>query len=447
MITVNGKYTSAMVTVDELDENALAQIKSMCDHPSCTNPIAIMPDTHLGKGCVIGFTMELGDKVVPNYVGVDVGCGMLTTYLNKPMDHLFFKKQKEDFDADVRKVVPMGFNIGTDLPRCFKDGTFLADLNWRLRVFHAGFVNKYGTVNALPCPLDTFLDISEFEAYADRFDGNVDRIMNSLGSLGGGNHFIEVGQSEKTGKMAITVHTGSRNFGKQVCDYHQNKAWAIIEDTKKNKKKEYVDGLVADMEDGELSPADMPMAIREFDRVHQVSGITKVDAFLEGADMYEYLFDMVIAQTYASWNRKVIMEKIIALFEQPDIVVDKIESIHNFIDFNDFVVRKGAIRSYKGEDMIIPFNSRDGILICRGKSNADWNCSAPHGAGRVKARGVASREISKELAAEVMSGVFATETPADESPLCYKKAEFIEGAIAPTADIIDRIKPIINFKA
>lgn len=443
--TIKGKYTSAFVTIDEIDEGTMAQITAMVNHPSCTNPIAIMPDTHLGKGCVIGFTMELGNKVVPNFVGVDCGCGMLCSVTSCNTDFIAEDWQKLEFDKQVRSVVPMGFNICEDKADCYVTGEFYKDVNERLRLFHMEYTNRYG---APQTALKYIEDMYDFTKYIEKFGGNSVRIIYGLGSLGGGNHFIEVSQSDMMPtKLCITIHTGSRNFGKQVCEYHQNKAWDIVQFKKCEAKEHYIATLKESMANGDITGKQMGELIKEYDAENQVQGISKSDAFLEGEDMYEYLYDMVVAQTYASWNRKMINRKIMGLFEGTAVTVNTIESVHNFIDFKDFFIRKGAIRSYVDEQMIIPFNSRDGILICEGKSNKLFNYSAPHGAGRLMARGEANRTLADEDVKAAMEGVFATQTPKDESPLCYKPAAFIEEAIAPTATIIDRLKPIINFKA
>jgi tRNA-splicing ligase RtcB len=196
---------------------------------------------------------------------------------------------------------------------------------------------------------------------------------------------------------------------------------------------------------GEFQQIDLPEAIKEYDRTYDVDGITKQTAFLTGTDAYEYLYDMVVASTYADWNRKVIMERIGTLVDAE--VLESITTTHNFIDMDDFIIRKGAVASYKDRKFILPFNSKDGILLCEGKSNPDFNYSAPHGAGRLMSRSDAKKVISVEDAKGAMDGVYASVTPQDESPLAYKPCEVIENAISPTATIIDRLNPVLNFKA
>lgn len=442
-LKIIGKYTDATVTIDKIDNGTIDQIQQMCNHVVCTNPIAIMPDTHLGKGCVIGFTMEVNDKIIPNYVGVDVGCGMQSVKYDILATDFF--KDDEDkglFDRFVRKLVPMGFNIHSRISPALNGLDFYIKLNDNLRSFHTKYVERFG--NEIAVPLKTIDTLKDFESYLGKFGNKTERILSSLGTLGGGNHFIECSEG-LDGKFWVTVHTGSRNFGKQICDFHQNKAWDLVEQHRKDGKAEYIATFKAKVDLGDFNIQDIDSAIKGYDNLVGYDNITKQDAFLEGLDAYEYYYDMVVGQTYADWNRKAIHDEIATLiFAKP---IEAVSSTHNYIDFNDFVIRKGAISSYKGSKMIIPFNSLDGILICEGKSNQDWNYSAPHGAGRIMSRTQAKNSITSDEAKAVMESVYASETPIDESPLCYKDPAMIENAIEPTATIVDRLKPVLNFKA
>lgn len=443
MFTIKGKFTTATVTIDDVDEGTINQIRDMCNHPACANPIVVMPDTHLGKGCVIGFTMLIGDKIVPNYVGVDIGCSMQSVEFDVPAKKFFSdEKDMQEFDRNIRQKIPMGFNIHRDTCKVFKNPTFYNELNNNLRRFHINYVNRYGVENSLM--LKSIGSLQDFEKFISKFGGKPERILCSLGTLGGGNHFIECSEGG-SGNLWITTHSGSRNLGKVVCDYHQDKAWKIVQDRKIRGKHEYISNLKEQIERGEFDKSYLKQAIEDYDRNYQVGGITRIDAFLQGLDLYEYLYDMVVSQTYAEWNHVYMHETIKDIVGKD--VLKTVKTTHNYIDFCDFIIRKGAIRSYKSQPMIIPFNSRDGILICAGKSNPDWNYSAPHGAGRILSRSEANRQITAERAKEIMSTVYASETPVDESPLCYKDAGMIEEAIEPTALIIDRLKPIVNFKA
>lgn len=441
---ITGKNTSALITIDNVEEGAVDQVRQMCNHPSCTNPIVVMPDTHLGKGCVIGFTMPMSDKIVPNYIGVDIGCSMQSVRFDIDADDYFeTEDDKKRFNRALRQAIPMGFNVHNGTHRNLKGGNFYIELNENLRKFHMNFVNRYGVENAMH--LKSIKGLIEFEKYLDKFGGNKGRVLSALGTLGGGNHFIECSKDEHGG-LWITTHSGSRNFGKQVCDYHQNKAWNIVQDRKVRGKQEYIADLKAQIERGEFDRADLNEAINDYDRNYEVGGISKVDAYLQGIDMYEYLYDMVVAQTYARWNHDSMFEEIYKILVDVE-PLQIVFTTHNYINMEDFIIRKGAIASYKDQLMVIPFNAKDGILICEGKSNPDWNFSACHGAGRVMSRSEAKKTITIEQAREVMEGVYASETPVDESKLCYKDATMIEEAIAPTATIVNRLKPIVNFKA
>ena len=443
MFKITGNNTSAIFTIDDVENTAIEQVRALCNHPACTNPIVLMPDVHAGCASPIGFTMELNDKVVPNIVSVDVGCGMLAVkYDILAKDFLSSNSDMQAFNRNVRQVVPMGFNIHANPKAMWYQPEFYAELNASLGAFHDEYERRYGTANTNP--LQVIQSLSDFNDYITKFAGKPERILNAIGTLGGGNHFGECSEGSD-GKLWITIHCGSRNFGKQVCDFHQNKAWENILDAKVNGKQEYIQSLKDKIVEGSFLRSDLEEAITEYDRTFDFNGITKQNAYLMGTDMYEYLFDMVVAQTYADWNRKII-QYAINIFVYAE-VLETINTTHNYINFKDFIIRKGAIDAYSGDKVIIPFNPVDGILICEGKSNPDWNYSAPHGAGRIMSRTQANKEITPERAKEVMQGVYASETPVDESPLCYKDASMIETAIDPTATIIDRLKPILNFKA
>lgn len=443
MFKITGKNTEATFTIDNVEEVAIDQVRSLCNHPACTEPIVIMPDVHAGCASPIGFTMPLGTRVVPNIVSVDIGCGMTSVkYDILAKDFFNSEESKAIFDKDVRKVIPMGFNINNHNDRMWSGAHFYNDLNDRLRKFHVGYCERFGAENA--SSLKYINDLNAFKDAVEIFGGKTERIIKGIASLGGGNHFGECSE-DNDGYLWITIHCGSRNFGKQVCDHFQNKAWKIVEDRKLRGKQEYIESLKQKIADGELCKSDMPEAINEYDRTYQVGGVTKQDAFLEGTEAYQYLYWMVVAQCYSDWNRELIHERIATIVGGE--VLEIINTTHNYISFRDFIIRKGAVASYEGEKMIIPFNSRDGILICTGKSNKDFNYSCCHGAGRVMSRSRANKVISREEADRVLEGVYASERPLDESPLAYKDSKMIEVAISPTANIVNRLKPIVNFKA
>lgn len=397
MLQIQGKYGVAKVMIDNIDEATSNQIYEFVSHPAFTEPIAIMPDTHAGKGCVVGFTMPVGDKIVPNTIGVDIGCGMISVNIGNKLNH-----DLATTDKLIRSVIPLGFHV-----------------------------------NSKPV-----VKTEEFDALCEKTGPNPTRIQCSIGTLGGGNHFIEIGRGTNDDYW-ITVHTGSRNLGKCVCDYHQKKAIQKIEESR-SKYMEAQKEIILKTVDKKNIQTALAKAKNNFG----VSLQNKTLAYLEGDDMEEYLLDMRKAQEYADLNRRTIIERILKAINAKE--QDRIVSVHNYVDFSDNVIRKGAIRSYVGERLIIPFNMRDGTLICEGKSNPEWNNSAPHGAGRVLSRASAKKAITLETFKEQMNGIYSTsvtKNTLDEAPDAYKDYRIIEDAIQPTVKIIDRLKPILNIKA
>ena len=430
MFEINGKFTSAKVMIDDVEESCVGQIVQFVNHPVFTNPIAIMPDTHAGKGSVIGFTMKLTDRVIPNVVGVDIGCGMLSFEVDE------INTTIEELDRKIRQKIPFGQEIHENAMLHME-----REFPWHeTNVLAEKFVRSYRE-RGQPIELIRF-DMRWFLEKCEQIGGGTRRIINSIGTLGGGNHFIETGISQATGRHWITIHSGSRNFGKRICEYWQSKAVKRVKKDRTDDLKIEIDSLRNQYQGDELY-----RKIQEVKTKHHIGVDTNGLEWLEGEEMHEYLFDMIFAQMYAQVNRHTMMYIIRDLLNVT--IRGGIETVHNFIDFNDLIIRKGAIRSYIGETMIIPFNMRDGILVCEGRSNAMWNFSAPHGAGRVMSRSQAKRSIDLELFREQMKGIYSTSVgmgTLDESPDAYKDAKIIEEAIDPTATIIDRIKPIHNMK-
>lgn len=434
MIEVKGKYSTAKVMIDDVEESCMSQIVSFVNHPAFANPIAIMPDTHAGKGSVIGFTMKMTDKIVPNVVGVDIGCGMLSTNVGKSLG-----LELEQFDHKIRQRVPFGVEVHEQAVVHMQK-----DFPWhQVRVNAEKFARAYFDDFGVRLEVPNY-DIDWFMSKCESIGGNVRRFINSIGTLGGGNHFIETGISQ-SGDHWITLHTGSRNFGKRICEYWQAKAVKRLRVDKKqlllDKIEEIKKTFAGDDVSREIFKAKKSLGLGEKINLNGCE-------WLEGNEAAGYLFDMIFAQTYATFNREQIFNIIVKdiLHKTP---LDTVETVHNFIDFSDFVIRKGAIRSYEGDRMIIPFNMRDGILICRGLSNTEWNCSAPHGAGRLMGRGQAKRTLSIDKFKSDMQGIFSTSVgfdTLDESPDAYKDPAMIEAAIAPTAVVIDKIKPIHSMK-
>lgn len=433
MFEIKGKYSTAKVMIDDVEELCISQITNFLNHPAFTNPIAIMPDTHAGKGSVIGFTMAITDKVIPNVIGVDIGCGMLITkFGNMKKDQLVL----DQIDNHIREKVPFGFNIHDepfDMKRFFR----WIIVQGKLKKFQREWEVKYGTQIRVPK-----YDYDYFLQRCKAMNIDPDYVAKSIGTLGGGNHFIEFGEDEQ-GDIWLTVHSGSRNLGKKVCDYWQKRAHANILKKRYDDLKEGI-SKIKDTEDKTLYQQKIKQLKTDL-------GLDNVKSneleYLEGEDILGYLFDMIFCQTYAEENRWKIMQK--CIWSHKIDVIDIFETVHNYINPNDMIIRKGAISSYIGERMIIPLNMRDGILVCKGKSNPEWNFSAPHGAGRVLSRSQAKRILNIEKFKEQMSGIFSTSVTSgtlDEAPDAYKNSKMIEEAIEPTAEIINRIKPFLNMK-
>jgi RNA-splicing ligase RtcB len=366
MIEITGQYGTAKVFTDTAEAGAIQQIQHLLEQPfMASSKVRIMPDVHAGIGCTIGTTMTITDKVVPNLVGVDIGCGMETALLKDKRVDL------NQLDKIIHQHVPAGFNTRT-LPHHFADEIDLT---------------------ALRC--------------AKHVDRN--RAEHSIGTLGGGNHFIELGKDDAD-RLYMVVHSGSRNLGKQVCDYYQK----LAADTLKRTGK----------------------------------GADRVLAYLEGDAMADYLHDMAIVQEYADLNRKAIISIISKKAKLK--IVEQFTTVHNFIDLPTMILRKGAISAQKGERVLIPMNMRDGSIIAIGKGNEGWNFSAPHGAGRIMSRTEAKGNITLTQYEKAMKDIFSStinRSTIDEAPFAYRAMEEIIAHIGDTVEIENIIKPLYNFKA
>lgn len=416
MKTIEG-YDVKIFT-DNIEENAIEQIKELLSiDVFADKKIRIMPDVYAGAGCVIGFTGNLGDKVIPNIVGVDIGCGMLILNLGKLTDIDFHA-----FHEHIRSNVPSGMIVRED---------------------------RFGFKPLVGEEMDIYREAKELviqlRCYRSLKDSG--RINKAIGSLGGGNHFIELDKDD-AGDVYLVIHTGSRNLGKQVADIYQAKAVKHItdgddefEETIKRTIEEYkaagrrneLQGVIKKMrkEHEEAEPA-LPAAL----------------CYVEGQAREDYLHDMRLCQQWAVLNRKLIALLLLRFFPGIEIK-DQFESVHNYIS-DDNMVRKGSISAKKGERSIIPLNMRDGSLLCTGKGNPDWNYSAPHGAGRVLSRTQAYEQIKMEDFEESMKGIYSesvNDSTRDESPMVYKPADEIIANIADTVSVNNIIKPIFNFKA
>jgi len=395
MFQIEGKHNIATV-YGNADTTTISQIIELCNQEALSDSkIKIMPDNHAGKGCVIGTTMTITNAVVPNLVGVDVGCGMSVRIYEKDSTLMNFKL----LDETIHKYIPSGFNVRKDIAE--KMDTVLESLN----------------------------DMT-FKP------NNIERIKRSIGTLGGGNHFIEVNEDDNF--YYLVVHSGSRNLGKQVADHHQ----AIAKKSLDNSIE--IKALITS-----LRKQGRQLEINfEIKKVRNKRPRASRDLeYLTGRCMDDYLHDMVIAQRYAMSNRAVMLDTIEEHMEW--IPVDSFVTVHNYIDTNEMILRKGAISAQVDERVIIPLNMRDGSIIAFGKGNPDWNFSAPHGAGRLMSRSQAKREIKMEDYKETMSDVWTTSvTPEtlDEAPMAYKNAQSIIDVVGETLYGIRVIKPIYNFK-
>lgn len=388
------------IFTDNIEQTALDQIDLLLQQPAFADcKIRIMPDVHAGAGCVIGFTADLGDKVIPNIVGVDIGCGMMTVMLSN-IDIDYAK-----LDEVIRQYVPYGRDVHKEKKIPF--------------------------------------DLTELRCYRELRDTK--RLERSLGTLGGGNHFIEIDEDEN-GNKYLVIHTGSRNLGKQVAEYYQHLATSIINGSF-DKKARHAELIAEYKATGRKS--EIQEAIKELDKQYQyVERMPKDLCYLEGQNRLDYLHDMEICQRFAEKNRETIAITILERMQW--IGNDYFETVHNYIDHQNNIVRKGAIAAYKGKRVLIPLNMRDGCIIGIGKGNEDWNCSAPHGAGRVLSRKRAKETITMEDYKASMNGIFTTsvsEDTLDESPMAYKPSREIIELVKDTVDIEKIIKPVYNFKA
>lgn len=445
MIEIRGKYTTAYVLIDEIDQATASQINAIVNHPAFTNPIYIMPDTHAGAGAVIGFTMEMTDEIIPNIVGRDINCGMLTFEIEDIFEGSspeLLQGRYDSIDKEIRKWIPFGTSVHTDATYKYKiDKEFpWKKVNEQGRLFTMAFNKKYNTKFDLP-----IYNKDWFRNKCEQIGMDMRRAIRSIGTLGGGNHFVEIGRCEE-GKVWITIHSGSRQFGSKIAGYWQKVA------TNKHTRKNH-DGMSNEVT---LIKNTYPRSMwqeRIMDARRRYKFVPKGLEYLEGTEMFCYLTDMVFTQIYAEENRRLMKELIIdALILPREKNYEHITCSHNYIDFKDFIIRKGAVSAYANEFIIIPFNMEDGTLICKGRGNADWNYSAPHGAGRLMSRADAKKKAKKKghlQKAKVRmeeKGTFASKLPADELREAYKDPKIIEEAIKPTATIVRRIKPIIAMK-
>ena len=406
MKEIRGNYGVAKVFTDNIEDKAVEQIKVLMNQPYAVDAnVRIMPDVHAGAGCTIGTTMYIcNERICPNLVGVDIGCGVYVIYLKgvKEIDY-------EKLDQVIHKYIPSGHEI-------------------------------HSTV---------MLDDPELDELKCKDSVDLDRAYKSIGTLGGGNHFIEIDKDDRGGYYLV-IHSGSRHLGVEVATYYQNKGYDILKQNQKDTRDAFIHAFKATGREREISAALARLKKTE---------ISKDLAYVGGDVYWDYIHDIRIVQRYASMNRELMAyiiidkmgwskETMVRMYQD-----QQFHTIHNYIDYDAErkpILRKGAVSAKKGELLIIPMNMRDGSLICRGKGNPDWNYSAPHGAGRILSRAGAKKEISIADYEKSMCGIYTTsvnEFTLDESPMAYKPMDEIIGNIGDTVDILKVIKPVYNFKA
>ncbi|MBR0087918.1 MAG: RtcB family protein [Lachnospiraceae bacterium] len=400
MFEIRGKINTAVCFATVVEDEAVEQIRRMCDYEmTAGSKIRIMPDVHAGAGCTIGTTMTVIDKAVPNVVGVDIGCGMYTVRL---------QEKEIDFARldEVCHIIPSGRNV------------------WE------GRQEKF--------------DLEALRCYRDLKDTRW--LVRSLGTLGGGNHFIEVDRAED-GTNYLVIHSGSRNLGKQVAELYQK--LAVDLDRGIGEYLEMREEIIRTYKE-QGRRTEIQAALKALEKERQEKAPTMPDdlCFLYGKYLEDYLHDVEICQAFARRNREKMAEVIL---EHTGLTaVEAFHTIHNYIDTEEMILRKGAIAAHKGEKVLIPINMRDGSILAYGRGNADWNYSAPHGAGRIMSRTKAVETLSLEEYRETMKGIYTTsvsEATLDEAPMAYKSLADILDVVRETVDVIEVLKPVYNFKA
>lgn len=398
MIELQGKYAEAKIFTNIVDNESISQVIELLNQPYISGSrVRMMPDIHAGAGCTIGTTMTISDKICPNLVGVDIGCGMYAVNLGQ------VDIDMEQMDAAAH-FIPSGMNV------------------WEGRKEH--------------------FDLLELRCYRELKDSK--RLERSLGTLGGGNHFIEIDQSTD-GIKFLVIHSGSRNLGKQVAEYYQR----LAIDLNKGKEEYFAkrDALIAEYK-ATGRRTEIQAALKELRWNAHETMLPEGLCFVYGQYMEDYLHDVKICQRFACRSRELMAEIILQRLGLE--AVEAFHTIHNYIDTDEMILRKGAIAAHKGEKVLIPINMRDGSLICTGKGNEDWNFSAPHGAGRLMSRREAKETFTVSEFKEQMNGIYTTsigQGTLDECPMAYKSMNDIVNNISPTVSIDSIIKPIYNFKA
>ncbi|MDE6474693.1 MAG: RtcB family protein [Clostridia bacterium] len=394
---IQGQFNTAKIFTEVIEAGAIEQIQALCDFPVFKeSKIRVMPDVHAGAGCTIGTTMTIKKHVVPNMVGVDIGCGMELVQLEQKELDL------QNLDKFIRANIPSGMTR-RKTPHNFAEQT----------------------------------DIENLRCFAHI---NATLARKSIATLGGGNHFIEV-DIDEDGNKYLVVHSGSRHIGLEVAEYYQKEAYRTLCGNSENQIKAVIAKLKSQGKNNKIQAAIENLKAKQCD-------IPMSMAYVSGQLFDDYIHDMKIIQGFATLNRKAMVDVIMKGLNLS--AKDSFTTIHNYIDTDEMILRKGAVSAKKGERLLIPINMRDGSLICTGKGNKDWNCSAPHGAGRLMSRSQAFKTLTMEEFEREMIGIYSTSvnrSTLDESPMAYKRLEDIADNITPTVNIEKRITPIYNFKA
>jgi RNA-splicing ligase RtcB len=399
VIKISGRFNTAICYTKVIEDEAIAQIKRMCDYEmTCGSNIRIMPDVHAGKGCTIGTTMTITDKIVPNVVGVDIGCGMYTVKFDE--ENLDLKKVDE-----IVHSIPSGMNVWNEYQEEFDFTKLICFKNLK----------------------------------------SLEYLKRSLGTLGGGNHFIEIDESADKTKYLV-IHSGSRNLGKQVAEHYQHLAIALNKDDADYQKKrnEIIQSYKIQGRKEEISDALKTLHWQYKNK----EKIPEDLCYLEGEAFKNYLHDIKICQKFAIRNR----EKMAEIFLEKLSIkpIETFHTIHNYIDVDEMILRKGAIAAHKGEKVLIPINARDGSILAIGKGIPEWNFSAPHGAGRIMSRVKAKKNLNLNDFKAAMNGIYTTsvnENTLDEAPMAYKSLDDILDVVKSTVDVIEVLRPIYNFKS
>ncbi|MDR0966128.1 MAG: RtcB family protein [Myxococcales bacterium] len=405
MLEITGKHNIAKVFTDSLEELSKRQIETLCNQSFVAgSTIRLMPDVHAGAGCTIGTTMTIRDKIVPNLVGVDIGCGMETTVLGADT-RASRKFDPARLDEIIHAQIPSGMEV-RDTAHEFIDQTAL---------------------DRIRCPAI-----------------HLARARLSIGTLGGGNHFIEANRDDE-GNLYIVIHSGSRHLGVEIAEYYQEQAWRQLNGSRKPDIEKQIKRLKSEGREKEIERVIQEM------KSQTITDVPRELAYVSGELFDDYIHDMKITQHFASMNRKAMMSVILeGLKIHEDDIGDRFSTIHNYIDTESMILRKGAVSARAGEKLLIPINMRDGSLVCEGLGNPDWNHSAPHGAGRIMSRSRAFSILRMEEYEKSMKGIYSTSVnkgTLDESPMAYKSMDDIVRNIGPTAKILRIIKPIYNYKA